>query len=45
MKTIDFTDHGDPIIHPNPHEHPYKPNITGGTPMRGEPQLVENWRY
>ena len=45
VKTIDFTDHGEPLIHPNPHEHPCKPNPTGGTPKRGDPQPLENWKY
>lgn len=45
IKTIDFTDHGEPLIHPNPHEHPCIPNPTGGTPKRGEPRKVDNWRY
>jgi len=45
IKTIDFTDHGEPLIHSNPHEHPSKPNQTGGTPKRGDPQPLENWKY
>ncbi len=32
VKDIDFTDHGRPQNHPNPHEHKWKPNPTGGTP-------------
>jgi hypothetical protein len=36
VKDIDFTDHGRPDQHENPHEHPYVPNPTGGTPMRGK---------
>ncbi|HGM5959996.1 TPA: RHS repeat-associated core domain-containing protein [Stenotrophomonas maltophilia] len=36
VKDIDFTDHGRPSQHVNPHEHPYVPNKTGGTPMRGD---------
>jgi RHS repeat-associated protein len=35
VKDIDFTDHGRPRNHANPHEHPYLPNPTGGTPQRG----------
>ena len=34
VKDIDFTDHGRPQNHPNPHEHKWKPNSTGGTPQR-----------
>lgn len=45
VKTIDFTDHGEPLIHSNPHEHLCKPNQTGGTPKRGDPQPLENWKY
>gem|GEM_PF-4197408 len=30
---------------PNPHEHSCKPNPTGGTPRRGDPQPLENWKY
>ncbi len=45
VKTIDFTDHGEPHIHPNPHEHLYEPNPTGGTPQRGDPKPLENWNY
>jgi len=33
VKDIDFTTHG--RGHPCPHEHPYNPNPTGGTPARG----------
>jgi hypothetical protein len=35
VRDIDFTDHGRPGSHPNPHQHDYLPNSTGGTPMRG----------
>ena len=45
VKTIDFTDHGEPSIHSNPHEHPSQTNPTGGTPRRGDPQPLENWKY
>ncbi|NGX36927.1 MAG: tRNA(Glu)-specific nuclease WapA [Chlamydiae bacterium] len=34
VKDIDFTNHGRPQNHPNPHEHKWKPNQTGGTPKR-----------
>ena len=34
VRDIDFTDHGRPQQHPNPHEHRYVPNPTGGTPQR-----------
>ncbi len=45
VRDIDFTDHDNPCIHPNPHEHLYEPNPTGGTPRRGEPQPLKTWRY
>ena len=45
VKDIDFTDHREPRIHPNPHEHPYVPNPTGGIPQRGSPRPLENWSY
>lgn len=35
VRDIDFTDHGRPGSHPNPHQHDYFPNPTGGTPQRG----------
>lgn len=45
VKTIDFTDHKEPSIHPNPHTHSCEPNPTGGTPQRGDPKPLENWKY
>lgn len=36
VKDLDFTDHGRPKEHSNPHEHPWVPNPTGGTPSRGK---------
>ncbi len=38
VKDIDFTDHGRPAVHPNPHQHRYIPNSTGGTKMRSKMQ-------
>ncbi|MHA6911494.1 RHS repeat-associated core domain-containing protein, partial [Ralstonia pseudosolanacearum] len=35
VRDVDFTDHGRPNDHPNPHQHWYLPNPTGGTQMRG----------
>lgn len=37
VRDIDFTDHGRPGQHTNPHQHDYVPNETGGTPRRGPP--------
>jgi hypothetical protein len=34
-KDTDWTDHGRPKDHPNPHQHRWLPNSTGGTPQRG----------
>lgn len=38
VKDIDFTDHGRPQYHTDPHQHRYQPNKTGGTPKRGSPE-------
>jgi RHS repeat-associated protein len=38
VRDIDFTDHGRPANHTNPHEHPYLENSTGGTRQRGPAQ-------
>lgn len=46
VRDIDFTDHGRPQNHPNPHQHEHKPNPTGGTRIRdpiGKP--VSGWSY
>jgi hypothetical protein len=42
VKDIDFTDHGRPTEHTNPHEHRYIPNETGGTPKRGSSEPLKN---
>ncbi len=42
VRDIDFTDHGRKD-HPNPHQHRYLDNPTGGTPIRGDPEpLIPN---
>lgn len=43
MKDIDFTNHGR-SLHPNPHQHRYIQNPSGGTPKRSnaEPLNIEN---
>ncbi|WP_156019257.1 hypothetical protein [Streptococcus ruminantium] len=39
-RDIDFTDHGRPLEHHNPHQHNYVDNSTGGTRQRlGESEL------
>lgn len=45
VRDIEFTDHGKPHNHANPHQHVSKPNPTGGTPNRGKPELVPEWDY
>lgn len=46
VRDIDFTDHGRPHNHPNPHQHRYKDNPTGGTKSRGkEAEPVPKWEY
>ena len=45
VRDIDFTNHGYPDKHPNPHQHRPKPNPTGGTPERGKPEPVPEWSY
>lgn len=35
VRDIDFTDHGRPGNHTNPHQHDYLPSPTGGTPQHG----------
>ncbi|MEJ2579131.1 MAG: RHS repeat-associated core domain-containing protein, partial [Kineosporiaceae bacterium] len=35
VRDIDFTDHGRPGSHSNPHQYSWLPNETGGTPRRG----------
>jgi RHS repeat-associated protein len=43
VRDIDFTDHGKPQQHTNPHQHRPKSNPTGGTPERGKPEPVPEW--
>ena len=45
VKDIDFTDHGRPNSHPNPHQHVYQPNPTGGTAQRGSAEPLTINRY
>lgn len=51
VKEIDFTDHGTPNIHPNPHQHIRKDNPSGGTRSREDAEpltggdINENKRY
>src|SRR5690554_5272566 len=41
VRDIDFTDHGRPQNHPNPHQHDWVPNPTGGTPQHGPTKPLE----
>lgn len=46
VRDVDFTDHGRPQEHPNPHQHSYKENPTGGARSRGkEAEPVQGWNY
>jgi RHS repeat-associated protein len=36
VKQTDWTDHGRPTEHTDPHVHDYEPNPTGGTPKHGK---------
>ena len=37
IKTTDWTDHGRPLQHPNPHDHLHTTNPTGGIEKYGDP--------
>ena len=43
IRDIDFTDHNRPWEHPCPHQHPARPNCTGGTPNRGKELPLDGW--
>jgi hypothetical protein len=46
VRDIDFTNHGRPNEHPNPHQHEHLENKTRGTPERSKkPESVPGWRY
>ncbi|NEB08223.1 hypothetical protein G3I32_04950 [Streptomyces coelicoflavus] len=45
VKDVDFTDHGRPRDHDDPHQHPYNENSTGGSRSRGEAEPLEGWNY
>jgi hypothetical protein len=46
VRDIDFTDHGRPQNHPNPHQHEHIPNPSGGTSERSKnPKPVTGWNY
>ena len=46
VRDIDFTDHGRPHEHPNPHQNVYKPNATGGSLERStKAEPIEGWTY
>ena len=41
VRDIDHTDHGRPQNHPNPHQHKYKQNSTGGTLQRSKTEPLD----
>jgi hypothetical protein len=41
IRDIDWTDHGRPSAHTNPHQHEYIPNPTGGSPQHGPAMPVD----
>lgn len=43
VRDIDFTDHGRPDVHTNPHQHRFEPNPTGGTMRRGDPEPLDGY--
>jgi RHS repeat-associated protein len=45
IRDIDFTDHGRPLDHTNPHQHKRGDNPTGGTRTRGDAEPLPEWRY
>ncbi len=45
VKDIDFTDHGRPHDHTNPHQHRREENQTGGTPSREDAEPLPGWIY
>ena len=45
VKDIEFTDHGRPNKHPNPHQHTRENNPTGGTRQKNDPEPLSGWNY
>jgi RHS repeat-associated protein len=46
VRDLDFSDHGYPQTHPNPHQHKYIENETGGTPNRSRnAEPLDYWNY
>ena len=45
VRDIDFTDHGTPHKHPNPHQHRREENSTGGSRTREDAELLPEWKY
>lgn len=45
VREIDFTDHGTPNKHPNPHQHRREENPTGGTRTREGAEPLPEWKY
>ena len=40
VRDVHWTDHGRPLNHTDPHQHPFTPNPSGGTPKHGK---AEPW--
>jgi hypothetical protein len=45
IRDIDFTDHGRPQTHTNPHQHLWIENRTRGTLKRDDAQPLQEWEY
>jgi hypothetical protein len=45
IRDIEFTDHGRPHNHTNPHQHRKMPNESGGTLKREDAEPVPEWEY
>lgn len=45
VRDIDFTDHGKPHRHPNPHQHRREDNPTGGSRSREDAEPLPGWKY
>ena len=45
IRDIEFTDHGGRKNHPDPHQHKYTPNPTGGRKQKGKPEPVPEFAH
>ncbi|NGX46642.1 MAG: putative deoxyribonuclease RhsC [Chlamydiae bacterium] len=44
VRDIEFTDHGRPHDHPNPHQHRREDNSTGGTKSKEDAEPLPEWK-